>query len=348
MQPTSSQRVFYLDLLRLLATVAVIFLHVATSEFSVFPIRTDWYIALIYDSLSRWCVPVFVMISGALFLNQAKTISYRSVFSKYVSRLLIAYLFWTVIYFVWALYFYYGFHISGREDFSVKNVLQAPFNFHLWFLPMLMGVYLLIPILKKVAQDKKLMQYALAIWLVYIIFGFLQFLEVFKMAKYYYPLFNKNDIVGFAGYSLLGYCLSQQSLPKGKRMIVYLLGIIGLAVAIVGTIRLSMGSDEGEERYFAYLSPQVVAMSAALFVMVKECAPKCRKAVLKGVEWVRKDLFGVYLTHVIWLNVFNTETMRHCCSEVITLPLITLIVFLLSLITTKLIRLIPYLRKVVE
>lgn len=345
MQQTSSQRVVYLDLLRLLATFAVIFLHVATSEFSVFPIRTDWYISMAYDSLTRWCVPVFVMISGALFLNLDKAISYRSLFKRYIPRLLIAYVFWTIFFFFWALYYYFDFNWN---KVSMAAVLQAPFNFHLWFLPMLMGVYLLIPLLRKVAQDKKLMQYVLAIWLVYILFGFLQFVEVFKMAKYFYPLFSKNDIVGFSGYFLLGYCISQQSFPKRKRIIVYLLGALALAVIIVGTICLSMRSDEGEERYFAYLSPQVVVMSMAVFVLVKELAPKCGKVVTKGLEWVRKDLFGVYLTHLIWLNVINTETMRHCCSGAITLPLITLIVFLLSLLTTKLIRLIPFVRKVVE
>lgn len=344
----TSQRIVYLDLLRLLATFAVIHLHVATSEFSVFSLRNDWYVALVNDSLTRWCVPVFVMISGALFLNPDRTIGYKSIFTKYIFRLLIAYVFWTVFYFFWALYFYYGFNLSDRGDFSIVKVLQAPFNFHLWFLPMLMGIYLLIPVFRRVAQDKKLMQYALAIWLVYILLSFLQFVEVFKLAKYVYPLFSKNDIIGFSGFFLLGYYLSQQSFPKRKRMLIYLLGLLGLIVAMTGTFCLSIRTGESEERYFANLSLQVVAMSSAVFVLVQELSPKCGKMMLKGLEWMRKDLFGIYLTHLLWLNVVNTESFRHCCSGVITLPLITLIVFLLSLLTTKLIRLVPFLKKVVE
>lgn len=348
MQQTSNQRIVYLDLLRLFATFAVILLHVATSEFSVFSLRGEWYAAVVYDSITRWCVPVFVMISGALFLNPGKNICYRSIFSKYVPRLFIAYVFWTVVYFIWALYFYYDFNVLDNESFSIKQTLLAPFNYHLWFLPLLMGIYFLIPVFRKVAQDKKLMRYALAIWLVYVLFSFFQFVEGFKLAKYFYPLFNKNSIVGFSGYFLLGYYLSQQSFSRRNRRVIYLCGILGLFVAIAGTFYISITSAEAEERYFDNLSLQVVAMSAALFVLLRQLAPRCGQGVLRFVEWIRKDLFGIYLTHVIWINVVNTDAFRHSCSEIITLPLITLIVFLLSLLTTKLIRLVPFLRKVVE
>lgn len=348
MQQTSTQRIVYLDLLRLLATFAVIMLHVAHSEFSVFSLRGDWYVGLGYDSLCRWCVPVFVMISGALFLNPEKAIGYRSIYKKYVSRLLLAYVFWTLVYFIWALYFYFDFNVFNNESFSLKQTLLAPFNYHLWFLPLLMAIYLLIPIMRKVAHEKRLLQYALVLWLVFLLVSSLHYLEPFKLAKYFYPLFNKNFIIAFSGYFLLGYFLSQQPFSKKQRLWVYLLGGMGVVVALVGTFFLSKNAGEAEERYFDYMSLQVAAMSAAVFVLLKQLEPKCGKGILKSLGWLRKDLFGVYLTHVIWINVINTESFRHCCSEVITLPLITLIVFLLSLFTTKLIRLVPYLRKVVE
>ena len=79
MQLKPSQRIVYLDLLRLMATLAVIFLHGATSEFYLPHSSMNWYIAATEDSIVRWCVPVFVMISGALFLNPNKEITYREI-----------------------------------------------------------------------------------------------------------------------------------------------------------------------------------------------------------------------------------------------------------------------------
>ena len=113
---------------------------------------------------------------------------------------------------------------------------------------------------------------------------------------------------------------------------------------------MSIKKGEADGRFFANLSIQVAAMSVALFVLVKEIAPKCGKTMLKMIGWIRKDLFGVYLTHLFWLEIvgINNFAFRHYCSEIITMPLIAIVVFILSLLTTKLIRLIPFLRKVVE
>ena len=344
MQQVFNQRVAYLDWLRLLATLAVILLHVCGEEFCVFSFSRNWYISLTYDSLVRWCVPVFVMISGALFLDPQKEITYQDIFKNRIPRLLIAYVFWSIIY---ALL---GFITTSFNDFSITELVRriVVSHFHLWFLPMLMGVYLLIPILIKIADDKKSMQYALVIWIAFVGISFLDFVSVLKTAWHFGFLFNINTVVGFSGYFLLGYYLSQQDFSKKQKFWVYLFGILGALVTIAGTLYFSIKKGVATERFFNYLSIQVVAMSAAVFVSMKSIVPKFGNIVVKITNCVRKDLFGVYLIHVFWLPIVNAVVFRHCCSEIITLPLITIIVLILSLITTKLIRLVPFLRKVVE
>ena len=297
------------------------------------------------NSMVRWSVPVFVMISGVLFLNPTKKITYQEILKKRVPRLLLAYVFWTVMY---ALF---GFIMTDFDGFSIKHLIRrsivAP-RVHLWFLPMLMGVYLLIPVLRKIAQDRKLTRYVLVIWLIYISVGFFRYVEGFKLVKHFHGLFNVNSVIGYSGYFLLGYYLSQQSFSKKQRIGVYLCGVIGAFVAIAGVFYVSLKNGEETERYWSNLSIQVAAMSTALFVFVKELAPKSGNMVLRFVDYVRKDLFGIYLVHLMWYDVVNTKAFRHCCSEIITLPLITVIIFILSLFTTKLIRMIPFLKKVVE
>ena len=337
MQYKNNGRIVYLDLLRILATFAVIFLHVVCQEFFCFSFSRNWYISVVGDSIVRWCVPVFVMISGTLFLIPSKNVTYREILRKRLPRLLIAYFFWTIVY-----YFLFDYH----GEFSIKNLLSS--HFHLWFMPMLMGVYLLIPILRKIAIDKNLFKYSLAIWLAFILISFLQFITLFKSARHFHFLFNMNSVVGFSGYCLLGYYLSQVSFSKRQRILIYIMGIVGALVTIFGTLYMSIKMGEYNERYFANLSIQVAAMASALFVLVKGIAPRFGNGMLILVDFVRKDLFGIYLVHALWLEVFNTYAIRHCFSIVFTLPLITLVVFICSLFTTKLIRLVPGLRKVVE
>ncbi len=345
MQQNINQRILYLDLLRLVATFAVILLHVSAKEFLTFSHGENWCVATVYDSIVRWCVPVFVMISGVLFLNPNKEITYQDILKKRVPRLLLAYVFWAF------LYVLYGFLLRDFEGFTFRRLFRQIIvipHFHLWFLPMLMGVYLLIPMLRRIAQDNQLLRYALVMWIVFVFVSFFQFMEAFKLVKHFYSLFKMNSVVGFSGYFLLGYYLSQHDFSKKQKIWVYLLGVSGALVTILGTFHISISSGESNERYFSNLSLQVAAMAAALFVLVKELAPKKGMFTLKIIDFTRKDLFGVYLTHALWLPIVNTEAISHCCSEIITLPLITIIVFVLSLFTTKLIRLVPGLRKVVE
>ena len=97
MKQDPNQRVFYLDLLRVFATFAVIFLHVCGSELLAASPSRNWYIEVAGSGLVRWCVPVFVMISGALFLVPSRKVTYREILTIRLSRLLIAYVFWTVV-----------------------------------------------------------------------------------------------------------------------------------------------------------------------------------------------------------------------------------------------------------
>lgn len=333
MQQKSTQRIIYYDLLRVLAIFIVVFRHVCSIEFDKPPLSIDWCIANMYNSLFPRAVPIFLMISGALLLIPNKKVTYRDILTIRIPRLLIAYLFWTIVY-------YFVFWYQGR--FSIRGLLLS--HFHLWFLPMLMGVYLLIPFLRSIVKDKKMMYYALFIWIGFVLISFFRFLTIIKMMKHFDSLFDMNIVVGYSGYLLLGYFLSQYVFSKKYRIGVYLLGIGSALVTLIGFYFFYDSKCE----FFSNFSIQAIAMSSALFILMKELAPKCGTIVLRFIDFVRKDLFGVYLTHALWLPVINTETIRHCCSEIITLPMIAIVVFLLSLFTTKIIRLIPFLRKVVE
>ena len=337
MEPlTSGQRVFYYDVLRTLAIFAVIFQHVCASDFFFFSFSSDWYFTTFGHSIVRWDVPMFVMISGALFLNPERDFPYRSLFGKYIPRLLIAYLFWKTAY-----YFIFDF----RGSFSLDKFFLS--HFHLWFLPMLMGIYMLVPILRKIVRDRMLEQYVLLLWLFCLVFNFLKFSTFFQKMRWVYPLFSMNSVWIFSGYFLLGHYLSHYRFRKRVKKWLYLFGWIGLLGTVAGTFALSIFEREANHLFYDNSSILTVAVSAAIFVWIRERDSKFGSVVRKVVEYVRKDLFGIYLTHVLWLAVINVPSVRHLCSEMVTLPVISVVVFVLSLFTTKFIRCIPLLRKVV-
>lgn len=334
MQQNSNERIVYLDLLRTIATFAVIMLHVFSTAFNSQSFCPSWYYAVVCDGLVRWCVPVFFMISGALFLMPSKIVMFKDVLSKYVLRLVVAYIFWCVVYCL----------IEVINGHTLPDDLGVCF-YHLWFLPMLMGIYLLIPLLRKLPTDRGLTQYLLIVWLV---FSFVKILPV--IPSHFVPLVT-NDFVGYVGYFILGYFLSTISFSKRRVFMICVLGVLGGLFTIIGTVVISKNRGNASEWFFRYLCPNIIIMAVAMFVFIKWIANKCGKLVLWFVNFVRKDLFGVYLVHVLYLNILLPRIAglgEGAAFKVVMYPLVSVAIFVFSLFTTKLIRQIPIIRKVVE
>lgn len=334
-------RIKYLDILRFLATVGVIFLHVSGLDYYLPINQFDWYVAVIGDSSVRWCVPIFVMISGALFLPPPKMVTIQSIYKKYIYRLLGAFIFWAIVYIVFNTI--YNSILNKSLYFDYRFIFP---EFHLWFLPMLAGVYILIPFLRKIAEDEKLMGYAIIIWLIYLSISFI--LGLLPSIPKITQLFTLNNIIGYSGYFLLGYYLSRFSLSRIQKTIIYLVGLFGGIITVMGNIIMSFILGASSISFLNMLSPQVIMMAVALFVAVEENESLFKKSTMRIIEYTRRDLFGIYLTHVIWLRIFGNDLFRNSTNHIISLVIITIMIFLFSLYTTKLIRLVPFLKKYVQ
>ncbi|MEO0868581.1 MAG: acyltransferase family protein, partial [Cyanobacteria bacterium J06642_11] len=78
----------WLDNSRVVSILAVILLHVTVIVMVSNDIgSTYWWFGNIYNSSVRWCVPVFVMISGALLLSTDKREDAATFYKKRVARL---------------------------------------------------------------------------------------------------------------------------------------------------------------------------------------------------------------------------------------------------------------------
>lgn len=67
------QRIYYFDFLRVLSVFFVIVIHITSVGLQGFEIATAaWIVNSLINSVSRWAVPIFFMVSGALFLAADK------------------------------------------------------------------------------------------------------------------------------------------------------------------------------------------------------------------------------------------------------------------------------------
>ena len=116
----------------------MVVLHVSNQHCrEAFP-GTNWFIRITSDALVRWCVPVFLMISGALFLDPARRVTLRHLYGKNLLRVVVAF-------FVWSYVYSFARINAGPWHKSLSLLLAGPS--HLWFLKAIAGLYIAVPLL---------------------------------------------------------------------------------------------------------------------------------------------------------------------------------------------------------
>ena len=103
------ERIWYWDILRIAAVLCLVIRHISTACFDfVEPLGFRWWVFNSYGSLVAWMVPVYLMLSGAWFLNPETKVTVGSLWRKNILRMLVAFAVWSVLYTAYNL-------ISGQD-----------------------------------------------------------------------------------------------------------------------------------------------------------------------------------------------------------------------------------------
>lgn len=278
----------YLNNLRLLATLAVILLHISAEIcHRYFTIPTaHWLTANLIDSATRFCVPVFIMISGALNLQPEKPFGLK----KRLSTVLSPFLFWSIIYILW-LHFVDGLQISK----GLLGILQSPVYYHLWFVYIIAGLYLLTPVLRLLTANKKATEYFLLVWLIFSVV-----IPFFGHFINYTPYLNLNFLDGYIGLYLLGYYLDRHVITAIKNPILTTLFILSAGFTALVTWVATYQANIFDQFFLAYQTPNVVLISVAVFLWAKNSS-----GTSKIAEKLGKAGYHVYLGHALFLTAIN-------------------------------------------
>ena len=96
MEP-KKERIACIQWLRIFAAAAVVVMHTAAVVWNRTPMdAAPWKILTVYDALVRWPVPVFAMITGALFLPRKTEL--KTVLKRYIPRMLFLFVLWSGLY----------------------------------------------------------------------------------------------------------------------------------------------------------------------------------------------------------------------------------------------------------
>lgn len=343
---SQKERLIYFDLLRIAACFSVIVLHVSSQHWYYLPV-TDfrWLVCNTYDALFRFGVPVFVMISGALFLGRAENISLKHLFFKNILRLLTAYIIWSAVYAVWGLW--------GQEGITFRSFLNAVVlsKYHLWFVPMMIQIYILVPILAAAVRSggKKLLQYAV------LLFVFTNILpatmKVFTLPEELERILNllNLELIGsYVGYFLLGCYLYRYPPKKEYRKWIYLLGLLGAAGAAGGSAFFSRRHQIAEAGLFDSFSIFTFFLTCALFVffVTKGEEIKVGPRTKKLITNLSLDTFGIYLVHILLIEfLFMRGIDSLLFNNILCIPALAVFCFVIGALLIGILRRIPFVGK---
>lgn len=325
----------YLNYLRVFAAFAVVMLHIfsipITPSYRECYSSMELFLCKGLKYLMFWSVPVFVMITGVLFLNPEKELSLAKLFKKYILRFVIVILSFGTLFCLLELMF-------KDHSLSFTKICQAILNSlmgkswdHMWYIYMVIGLYMVIPLIKVFVNNvnDKLLFYALGI--LFCTTSLLPFVKNFLDIENHYSMFSI-----YIFYLLLGYVIHYKNFKLNNGLATAFLLLFALYIGIIQCGNFT-------HPRFGYESPIVVLAAFAFFSLGKNINRKRSKLI----KFIGPLTFGVYIVHPVFINVCNkvwhlTSDKYSLMFSIMSMSLITIIG---SIFLVFVLRLIPFVRE---
>lgn len=328
--------------LRIMATLAVIFLHTCntiSNNTSIYDLSIEELAFFTSGNyVMNWAVPAFLMISGGLLLRKDKKISYGICLSKYCKRILLAL-------FVFGVPFSALELISSEQTVSpmlivtaIQNVVSGKSWSHLWYLYALIGVYLVLPVIKSFTDNAGKKDIAIFLTILFL------FNSVVPLFESIFD-FEVGFLIPISSYTVFYLVLGvffDEYIPKvlTKRSVsTIVIFVCTVTIVILNSKVISKGSV-----YFGSGSVLITLTVIAIFSLIKGIDFKHSEHIWK----IDRLCFGTYLIHPLFINtvykVLKITPLSFNRYRLSTL-LFWIIFAVCSLITSRIMYLIPFLRK---
>lgn len=342
-------KLYFAEILRALAIFAVIILHNAADyedQYGQIPLN-NWWAGVTWNGLVRFCVPMFVLLSGAFLLKPGKEISISEVFYKRLPKIIIPLVFWSIAYILFEQY-------SKKNSLAGIDVLQqlkifykGPVVYHLWFLYMMIGIYLLYPIINLFITAAKPIHilYFLIVWgVTNCILGLI---EIHFSAPSGIDL---SFFTGYVGYFVLGYYLFNHTFTEKQLKAAYVLAIASFFISIFFPYICILLNIENHSAIMENdFTPDILFVEIGLFLWFKNRSYKGSENRI--ITEISNESFGIYLIHVMVMQYIFSEKRSYMdaidnLNPWWSIPVKSIVILIISFIIIKLIRQIPYLRRV--
>ena len=292
------RHIIEIDVGKALGAVAVVLIHV--SAYAMQNIKTfnsTYKVALILNQLSRFSVPIFVLLSGVgLGLSYKKNMGYLKFLKKRLGKLIPAYIFWGLIYLI---------IVNKNYNYALWPELFIKGDkifYHLYFMPMIIKLYLIFPILY-IGMKKKW-----GLTLAFLIsMGITTTGHYFNTPNLALDFFSKRNILFWFFYFVLGVYLSGNinyyisKIKKHKKIVRSILLLCIIMIIWESFYGLKIGKTL--DYCTTFIRPSIIIYSIAFMAFIFSLSCN-RKTLLKVSKKVTNNSYIVYLSHPFILNYY--------------------------------------------
>ncbi|ORX87927.1 hypothetical protein BCR32DRAFT_289042 [Anaeromyces robustus] len=359
-----SKRLYWADCARIFSMLSIIFLHASGygCERSLRKIKDPtWYIVCWLNCLSRFSVPMFVLLSGTFILDPSKNFTFKKLFGQNIFRLMTAYLFWATVNALINIFIY------KKNKFGDFFRLVFVGEEYLWFIYMIVGCYIISPILRKFSDDVPLARYFLVLcifWGSFIptlknTFSAFNMKGAQKTLNAWTGRWHYHFTLEFVGYFVAGYHIVKHVTIKKPvvRMIIYILGIADVILYSYLTYFLEKGRRGKYSKEFRDTYSLTVAFyTIVLFIFFKHEIGRINfsEKAIKIITKLSSLTFGVYLSHMIiktmllkYSNITQTVFLGYKYRGIIGVPVFWFVNTVLSFGVSYLLSITPILKNYV-
>ncbi|MGL6262070.1 acyltransferase [Vibrio sp. WXL210] len=293
------QRVLCFDLMRCVAAIAVIAIHVlAPYRHELHAIPFDqWLTAITINGLSRWAVPVFILISGALMLSDTRPFDLGYYVKRRLGKVFIPFVVWSLFYAMLAGWSAQGYDSQVTAEVLGSSLTHATY-YHLGFFYYFIPLYFVIPLFQW-----GLRHYGESFLVSYVgLWGLTSLLFLLRIDGPW-----SNQLWLFSGYLPLGYLLLNRfNLSARNTAVVGTLGVASLLLTVTMVVYLSLTHGEYTfERWLSYKTLNVVLAASMVFVVCRYAGESLSPNLQRMVSLISRYSLGIYILHPIFLWPMN-------------------------------------------
>lgn len=288
-------KIYWIDNLRGIACLMVVMIHTTTwyvtNAQSVSPM--NWDLANVLNSASRVSVPLFFMISGFLFFGE------RCAQPRHFLRIALCLLFYSGVALAYIVLF-----TSINAELSLKNLLQKPVFYHLWFFFAISVIYLVSPLIQvKNVSGKMLLVLMVMIGIIANPNTVTQKIGGFEWLPI--NLYINGDTFYYILYGMLGRAIGMMDTQKRALTVISaLLCITAVVVISRGTLYELRWRGNFADTWYVYCGPAVFIFAMSLLTLVKNTLNTQTVPVLGLIS---RHSLGIYGFHALIIHALRTN-----------------------------------------